>query len=357
MKKLQAAISIALLLGLFLSVANVFANPGPADRPRQTPGAKATDRAIQHATQGHGGQDNNNGQPNANSTHGANNSHGGNNDHGPQNTPGGNNNHGHQNTPGAKATEKADKHNTQTAGKSKGERITYRGIVSAVGADNLTLTLGVGAQMTFQVGPNTRIHIPTLGRSAALSDVNVGVQAMVQILKDDATLTALFVNVVPGKPQPVHRVGIVTAYTPGVSITVQDKDGQSSTFLITPETKILPAERAGQLGIGSRVTIISRRDVTGGPLTAQGIVVHPNEAEATEAPTSGTPTETATPLETPTENLTTTPTDTPTETATPTDTPTATDTPTPTDTPTETATPTDTPTATPTDTPTETATP
>src|SRR5262249_39712384 len=156
------------------------------------------------------------------------------------------------------------------------------------------LTLDGGGTQTFQVTSDTRIHIPTLGGSASLSDINVGVQAMVQVLKDDPTLTALFITVVPGKPQPVHRVGIVTAYTPGVSITVEDKNGESSTFLLTPDTKILPRERASQLGVGSLVTIISRRDPTGGPLTAQGIVVHPNKSEATATAGAGTATETAT---------------------------------------------------------------
>ena len=308
MKKLQATVVITLLLGLFFSAANVFANAAAPDKPRSTPGAKATEQALQHTNHGQGGHDNGQG--------------GGNNPHD------GNNGPGAKNTPGAKATEKADERATQGLGKPKGQRVTYRGIVSAVGSDSLTLNLSSGGSKTFHVTSATRIHIPTLG-GASLSDVKVGVQAMVQILQSDPSLTALYISVVPGKPQPVHRVGIVTAYTPGVTITVIDKDGQSSTFLLTPETKILPAERASQLGIGSRVTIISRRDVTGGPLTARGIVVHPREAQASATATGATSTATvtATPTVTPTDTETPTPTDTPTVTATPTTTETPTATP------------------------------
>jgi hypothetical protein len=116
---------------------------------------------------------------------------------------------------------------------------------------------------------------------------------------------AIGIDVIPGKPEHVHRVGIVTAYTPGVSITVQDIQGGSSTFLLAPNLKILPADRAGDLKVGSLVTVISRRDPSGGPLTAEGIVVHPE---------SGTPTAMVSP--TPTETPTPTPTNSPTPTAT-----------------------------------------
>ena len=317
MKKFQITIAITLLLGLLLTAANVFASPVSLDKPRQTPGAKATDRAVNHPGQGPGGGQNNNGHGNSNNGNGNDNGNGNGNGNGNS----GNNSHGPQKTPGAKATEQADKHATQQAGHHKGPRVTYRGVVSAVGSDSLTLTLDGGGSQTFLVTDATRIHVPTMGGSTSLASVNVGVQALVQVLKDDATHTALFINVIPGKPQPVHRVGVVTAYTPGVSITVMDKDGQSSTFLLTPDTKILPPGRASQLGVGSRVTIISRRDPTGGPLTAQGIVVHPAESEA-EATATGTPaTATATATATSTPTATDTPTATATETATATATP------------------------------------
>jgi hypothetical protein len=279
-KKSQMTVAIAVLLGLLFSAANVFANPTTESKPRQTPGAKVTEMIGQRATKGQGDQGN--GQ-------------------------------GSNNTPGAKATEKASARATKGTGKPKGGRVTYRGSVAAVGANSLTLSLAGGGSKTFAIAASTRIRIPTLAGDATLADVHIGVQALVQVLKNDASLTALFVNVVPGKPEVVHRVGIVTAYTPGVSITILDHTGSgSSTFLITPDTKILPKERANELGIGSRVTIISRRDVTGGPLTAQGIVVHP------QAATEPAATETSAATATPTATQTSTPTSTPTPTATPT---------------------------------------
>jgi len=247
----------------------------------------------------------------------------------------------------------------------KGKKVTIRGIVAAVDATSLTVDTGGGGQVVLGITDQTEFKIPTLGKSAAWEDLNVGVQVKVSaregssepepgdtevVPSEEPTeaveasetpaasgLVALKVMVIPGKPAKIHRVGVVTAYTAGESITILAKDGQEYTFVLSETTKILPKDRVDMLGVGAIVTIISRRDPTGGPLAAQGIVVHPGGTLVTETPT-GTLTET------PTNTPTMTPTDTPT--VTPTDTPTVTPTVTPTDTPT--VTPTDTPTVTPT---------
>ena len=72
-------------------------------------------------------------------------------------------------------------------------------------------------------------------------------------------------------------MGIVTEYIAGTSITIQSRDDQLYTFLVTPDTKILPEERMDKLATGRLVTIICPRDVTGGPHTAIGIVGHPDQ--------------------------------------------------------------------------------
>jgi len=139
------------------------------------------------------------------------------------------------------------------------------------------------------------------------------------------------VVVAPGKPTKQHHVGVVTEYIPGVSITIIAHDRTSNTYLISPSTKILPKGRVDQLAVGRLVTVIFPRNKTGGPTTAAGIVVHPEGIPAAFPTLTFTPTATDTPTETLTE--TPTPTDTPTETPTPTDTPTETPTPTETATP------------------------
>lgn len=229
-------------------------------------------------------------------------------------------------TPGAQATERANERDTQGIGNPHGKRVNFKGTIAAVDASSLTLTLNDGASLTFILTADTRIKIPTLGQSATPANLSVGMQANVNATQDDTgTLTARIVLVVPGKPTLTHRVGTVTDYQAGISITIQAQDGKPYTFLLTAETKILPVERADQLVVGARVTVIAPRDVAGGTLTATGIVVHPAGTGGTHTPTpTYTPTPTDTP--TPTATYTPTPTDTPT--------PTATYTPTPTDTPT-----------------------
>ena len=211
-------------------------------------------------------------------------------------------------TPGPKATKQPgtkvpkEKKATKTP---KGDKANFSGEVISVDAAGLTIKTGAGDELAFLVDEETTVKIPTLGKEATLADVRIGVRVIIRAVKaEDGTLKAVSISVSTGKPAPKHHVGVVTAYAPGESITIQAHDGNEYTFLITEETKILPAERADELAVGRRVTIISPRDVTGGPFTAKGIVVHPEEGDGTP----GTPTPTPTPTDTPTPTPTETPT-------------------------------------------------
>src|SRR5574337_249248 len=182
MKRIQVLLTIGLFLGLLFTAANVFANPQvmPAElaKPtKKTPGAMATERSSdgQGALGGQG--------------------------------------HGPENTPGAKATEKANERAAGGLGNHGQKRMTFRGRVTAAGGGSLTLSLASGDSMTFVVTDTTKIRVPTLGPSATLADVNPGVQALVEASQaEDGSWTALYINVVPGKPEIIHRVGIVTEY-------------------------------------------------------------------------------------------------------------------------------------------------
>ena len=184
-----------------------------------------------------------------------------------------------QNTPGANATQKAEEKATQQAAqlldKPKGKRENFKGTIAAVGPDSLTLTLRDGSSVTVGLTADTRLKFPG-PKDTAPAVLEVGMNAMVQAARGEGDkLVALRVMVIPGKPAKIHRVGLVTEYTPGASITIQDKNGHTYTFTITGEIKILPAERAGQLAVGARVTIIAPRDPATGGVTVTGIVVHP----------------------------------------------------------------------------------
>jgi hypothetical protein len=185
-----------------------------------------------------------------------------------KNTPG-------PNTPGAKATEKAIENANKHAGNPHGKHENYKGIVSALDSSSITLTLRDGSSVTVGLSADTRMKFPGPKLSEPTS-ILPGMNAMVQAVRDPGgNLIARDVMVIPGKPSKIHRVGIVTSYVAGSSITIQDKDGNTYTFAITADTKLLPAERAATLAVGSRVTIIAPRDPANGGVTVKGIVIHP----------------------------------------------------------------------------------
>lgn len=208
-----------------------------------------------------------------------------------------------------RATEKAERMEAKLAGK----KYHFRGEVTEVTETTLTVELKGGGVEVFALTDATVFKIPTLGQGATWEELNVGVQVMVTAVKPaeepvdpNATVTvtevptvdpsatpvaevgeftAVKVQVIPGKPEKIHRVGVVTEYVAGEKIIIEAKDGELYEFELSETTKILPEERVDLLVVGAKVTIISRRDPTGGPLAAQGVVVHPEgEEEGEEAP-------------------------------------------------------------------------
>lgn len=283
MKKIWLLITFVTLIALFFTTVNVMASgpqSAPAEKPKShTPGARATERATEMGVPGNGNE-NGNGQPGEN-------------------------------------------------GKPEKVKLTnYKGTIESVDASKLTLKTKDGATLDFTLNDQTTVKVPTLGKSATVADLYKGENVAVAASKaEDESLVAARIMAIPGKPQKIHRVGVVMEYIEGESITIENKDGEKFTFIVTDQTKILPEDRANDLKVGSRVTIICPRDVAHGTLTAAGIVVHPEETEEEETGTPPTATNTETPTPTPTDTPTPTPTDTPTPTATFTETETFTPTP------------------------------
>lgn len=183
--------------------------------------------------------------------------------------------------------------------KDRDKKENYLGTIKAVESATLIVQVDEGEDKVFSITEDTRVKIPSL-KDALPVNLPVGGHVFVQCLKlSDDSLLALSINLIPGKPQPVHRVGVVTEYLPEKSISIEDtRDGTVYKFIITEQTKLLPDDRTFQISVGSSVTIISPRDTTGGPLTADGIVVHP-DIHTTETQTvtpTPTPTLTLTPL-------------------------------------------------------------
>lgn len=171
-------------------------------------------------------------------------------------------------TPGAKATEKAEPH---------GKPTILRGTITVLNSTSLTLTLIDGTTAVVGLTPDTQIRVP--GPKSEGDTLLMGMHVVVMAFADqNNNLVARAVMVIPGQPVRVHRVGTVTAYTTGTSITtsitIKATDGNTYTFGLTPDTQILPP--GSQVTVGALVTIIAPRDPSTLVWTATGIVVHPS---------------------------------------------------------------------------------
>ena len=180
--------------------------------------------------------------------------------------------------PSDKPTPGAQSENSQgNKGVKKGKVQNFKGVVTAKSGSELTLTLKDDSVVTLVVNQDTKVKIPTM-KNVTLEDIQLESQAAVQARADQTgALVARKIQVIPGKPSKIHRVGVVTEYSAGSSITIQAKEGGTTQFSLSADTKILPKKRAKSLAVGDSVTIISRRDTTGGTPAAQGVVIHGGE--------------------------------------------------------------------------------
>lgn len=188
------------------------------------------------------------------------------------------------------------------------KRSTFKGTVAAAGNGSLTLSQANGSPITFAVNDDTKVKVPGLGSKATLANVKTGMQVIVQAVETEAEeegeveegaekemWTALYIHIVPGKPEKIHRVGMVTEYVAGLRIAILTKDGKAYTFAITPVSKITPPRRATQLGVGARVAIIASRDTTRAEWTVRSIVIY-SVSTPVGTKTSMPPTATNTPV-------------------------------------------------------------
>ncbi len=178
-------------------------------------------------------------------------------------------------TPGAKATEEAGQQGQQGQhGPPQILRGTITGLTPTTDPTSMTLKLDDGSSIPIGLTTDTNIHVP--GPKSEGDTLLVGMHVVVMAFTDqNNNLVARAVLVIPGQPVRVHRVGTVTAYTAGSSITIKATDGNSYTFNLTLGTQVLPS--GSQVTIGALVTIIAPRDPSTLVWTATGIVVHPSQ--------------------------------------------------------------------------------
>ncbi len=188
--------------------------------------------------------------------------------------------------PGALPPGKPEVHPTPHAdGKDKGDLRQEaigdkrRGIFGTVKSKsgNTLLVAAKDGDVTVIVTATTKIHIPTK-RNATIADIAVGDRVTVNGMPTTNGLVAKQIAVTPGKPTITHRVGKVTAYTQGSSITIQDEKGKSYMFTLTAQTEIRNPKGIG-VAVEDQVTIVARRDPSADTFTATAIVVHPQDED------------------------------------------------------------------------------
>lgn len=215
-------------------------------------------------------------------------------------------------------------------GKPEKAKNVLNGSVSSVDGNTVVITLKDGSTVNVTLDANTSLKVPTLKDTTGYT-FTPGQRLVAKVVEnEDGTYSVSQAHVIPGKPEKIHRVGTVTEYLPGVSITVTDKFGNTTTFALSADSRILSEDGTAAVTVGSVVTIISPRDVTGGELSAKGIVVHLPETNLPMSPITNltaTATLTETPTLEPTATLEATATETPTEEPTATPEMTATETP------------------------------
>ena len=80
------------------------------------------------------------------------------------------------------------------------------------------------------------------------------------------------------------RLFLPPGVTPIGSISIQTADGALHTFDVSPDVRILPSKRVGQLSAGSFVTLLTRFDQSTGNMVVFQIVVHPQAVGPGAAP-------------------------------------------------------------------------
>lgn len=150
------------------------------------------------------------------------------------------------------------------------KRSWTEGTVTAYTAgSSITINDEDGNPATFVINADTKINYPK-----DITTIIPGNSVKVASTEDAAgtTLTATMINV-EKLSKEVRNSGVVTAYTAGSSITINDLKGNPATFVINADTKINYPEGITSIVLGDSVNISGTRGTDGTTLTANVINV------------------------------------------------------------------------------------
>ncbi len=159
-----------------------------------------------------------------------------------------------------------------------GKHHGYKGTIKSITPTGFTVTTKKDSDVAFTINEDTKYKVPGV-KDATLANFKLGDQVAVGAVEVSGANAALHVNLIPAKPASVHRVGTVTSYVAGSSIVVKDKKDATSTFVVNAETKIELKKGATGVTVGSRVTVVAKRDPATDQFTAKAILVFGSEGK------------------------------------------------------------------------------
>lgn len=165
-----------------------------------------------------------------------------------------------------------------SAGPPLNKHHSFVGNMTSISDDSFVVTTKNG-DVTITVNSETKYKVPGAD-NATLDNFNVGDRVAilaVEVTTDSGVENvALHVILIPGRPIYIHRVGTIESYQAGASITLKDRKGETSTFIVTGDTKIVfkkGATNSTEPKVGDRATVIARRDPAADQFTAKAIIV------------------------------------------------------------------------------------
>lgn len=151
------------------------------------------------------------------------------------------------------------------------KRHSFEGAIKSMVGTSLVVTTKKGEE-AFQVGSATQYKVPGV-KTAILSNFSVGYKVSVSTAEVTVGSTvvqmAQRMTLIPAKPLKVSHTGTVTAYTANASITIQDKKGNSYTFIVNSNTKISLKKGIMGIVVGDRVSISAQRIPSDSQFTAR----------------------------------------------------------------------------------------
>lgn len=184
-----------------------------------------------------------------------------------------------------------DKENGNSADKANGSAkdknlkvVNYHGVVMSYSATSLTILLKDGSTVSFVMNEKSGLKLPTLSKTSTIANLQYNMRVVVHAYLDKTTgvLTVRSINVVPSTPLDYNLAGAVTDYQEGVSITITNADGTTTTYLIDATTQIILEDPTLVLGVDSQVVVILALNSTGDTPIATAIVVKAPVVEPTD---------------------------------------------------------------------------